>query len=75
MATTTYIVFQEGTDGQLVPVPNGIVEAATRDAAIAAVRTTAGTFVAILAQSLTSRTFAVPPRSPAVPKPTTPTVQ
>ena len=73
MAATTYIVFQQGENEGLTRV--GLVVAATKDAAVSAVRTTAGTFVAIPAQSLVSRTFAVPPRAPAAPKPTTPTAQ
>jgi len=74
MAGIDYIVFKENEDGSWTQV--GLTTAATKDAAIAAVRTSAGTFVAVTAQTFTPRTFAVPPRAPATPKPpTAPEVQ
>lgn len=67
MAGIDYIVFRQNEDGSWTQA--GITTAATKDAAVASVRASAGTFVAISAQSFTPRTFAVPPRPAAAPKP------
>jgi hypothetical protein len=64
-----FIVFQQNDDGSLMQT-GALVEAKTRDAAVDAVRTTAGTFVAVLADGFRPRTYYAAPKPPAAPKPT-----
>jgi hypothetical protein len=64
----SYLVFkQSDTDDSWTRVGEA-VEAATADAAIEQVRTTPGTFVAVLVRSFRPRTHYAPPRPPAAPR-------
>jgi hypothetical protein len=70
MPTSSYIVFKQSDDGTAWTQPQ-TVEAPNGDAAIEQVRTTAGTFVAVLARGFRPRTHYAPPRPPAAQKPAT----
>jgi hypothetical protein len=63
-----FIVFQQTADGSWHQIPEPI-DAATADRAIEAVRTTAGTFVAVLVRSFRPRTHYAPPKPPREAKP------
>jgi hypothetical protein len=64
-----FIVFKQSADGtSWQPVSPEAVEAANYDAACEAARTTAGTFVAVLADRFRPRTYYAPPKPPAAPK-------
>ncbi len=66
MAVSSYIVFQEDTDGDWKFLAS--VDAPTADAAIEQARTGPGTFVAVLARSFRPRTHYAGPREAAKPR-------